>query len=218
MDKEKQDINGEERRPADDIESEIHSTRERMDRTVDALSQKLDPNHCIENAGDWVQDKIESVDTDAMRRSAARVGRKTGSIIQEHPLPVALGALALASLFLPRPSLNRRRNSAASDDESLKEPTSSEKPPLTQKSENSFSRGKEKHPVAMCLGAMVAGFLAAFALPRTRRENKIYGESAEEFREKLADQSRQLVTDAKESVREKTDEIVKDIKELTDEA
>jgi len=220
MDKEKQDINGEEPRSVDAIEGEIHSTRERMDKTVDALSQKLNPDRYIENAGDWVQGQIESVDTDSMKRSAARIGRKTGGVIQEHPLPIALGALALASIFLPKPSLNRRRDSAQSrengTEESVGLTASEEKYPLTEKTENTFYRGKEKYPVAMCLGAMAAGFLAAFALPRTRKENKIYGDSAKEFKEKMADQGRQLVNDAKETVREKTDEIVEDIKHLTD--
>lgn len=259
----------EEHRTTDALESDIKSTRERMDKTLDTISSKLNPERHIENAGDWVKNKIDSVDTDSMRDSAKHLGKKTGNIVRDHPLPVAFGALAIASMFVRKPTYDRKIEEPYIPGHFGEEgPTGTINPTLDQgvkqlpeNSDNDLgngrsdgkiagaahavkdglstaahktgetlrsfgsstrhtasrsahytgdklSHGKDDYPAAMCLGAMALGFLAAFSLPRTRKENQICGERSDEFRHEIAEKSRQAVDETKETLREKKDEFV----------
>ncbi|MEX2581496.1 MAG: DUF3618 domain-containing protein [Verrucomicrobiales bacterium] len=95
-------------RSTDALEQEIESTRNRMDSTIDELAHKLNPDHYVNDALDWLKAKMERVDAEAVKHSAADLGKKTGKAVKENPLPFALGGLAIASIFMPRGSFRRR--------------------------------------------------------------------------------------------------------------
>ncbi len=247
----------EEHRTTDALEDEIRTTRERMDHTLDKLSTKLNPERYIEGAGDWVKGKIDAVDTDSFKETAKRIGRKTSRFIADHPLPVAFGALTVASLFTKRSDYDRKvKDPYIPAHPNTDGPTGKINPTLDAKvkqlpeqSENgtsngnsdgkiahathavrsglstaahktgdTFTRGKDEYPAAMCLGAMALGFLAAFALPRTRRENEWCGETSDEIKQDVADRGHKFVDETKETIRHKKDELVGQAKEKTDEA
>lgn len=244
----------EEQRSSEALESDIQSTRDRMDKTLDTLSTKLNPERYIEGAGNWMKDKIDGVDTDSFKDTAKHVGKKTGNIVRDHPLPVALGALTIASLFMRRSDDYDRKiddpyipahPNATGPTGTLNPTLDPDVKQLPEHSDNGkssgraaetahavksglstaahrtgdrFSRGKEEYPAAMCLGAMALGFLAAFALPRTRRENEAYGESADEFKHDVAERSRRLVDETKENLHDKKDELLGRTKEKAEEA
>ncbi len=95
------------------IESRIEQTRHRMDDTIEKISDKLDPRPYVDEAVDWVKQRGDSIDTDAIRDSISEAGHKTGEVIRENPLPLILGGLAIASAFLPSDLFRRRKHSPA---------------------------------------------------------------------------------------------------------
>lgn len=228
-----------------------------MDQTMDQLSTKLNPERYIEGAGDWVKGKIDAVDTDSFAETAKLIGKKTSRFIADHPLPVALGALTVASMFakrsdhdrkikdpyipghpnadgptgiidpkldpkvkqLPEHSENGTENGSSSG--KMAHATQAVKSGFStaaHKTGDTFTRGKEEYPAVMCLGAMALGFLAAFALPRTRKEDMWCGDKADDFKQDVADRGNKLVDETKETIRRKKDELVGKAKAQTEKA
>lgn len=72
----------------------IEATRERMDRTVDALSEKLDPRQVVDGISDWVGNASFDDALDSARRSAKRAA----SHVRRHPVPYTLAGAGLAWL------------------------------------------------------------------------------------------------------------------------
>ena len=88
-------------RSPQEIEFEIERTRERMSSNIDALGEKLRPDHLKQQAKDAIANKAQDM--------VANVGdqaRQTGSrmidFITEHPLPVAAVGLGAIWLFTLR--------------------------------------------------------------------------------------------------------------------
>lgn len=96
----------------DALEHEIRQTRNRMDETLDQISDKIDPRPYVDEAVDWVKSKTENIDSEAIKHSVAEAGQKTGQVVKENPLPLILGGLAIASAFLPSDLFRRKSKSA----------------------------------------------------------------------------------------------------------
>ena len=92
----------------DALEHEIRQTRSRMDKTLEQISDKIDPRPYVDEAVDWVKAKTEDIDPEAIKHSVAEAGHKTGQVVKENPLPLILGGLAIASAFLPSDLFRRK--------------------------------------------------------------------------------------------------------------
>jgi hypothetical protein len=76
------------------LKESIESSREKMERTVDALSEKLDPRRLVDGISDWaghasVEDALESA-----RKSA----RQVACHVRNHPVPYTLAGAGMAWL------------------------------------------------------------------------------------------------------------------------
>lgn len=74
---------------------------------------------------------------------------------------------------------------------------------LRSESSARFQSGKENYPALMGLGAVAVGFLAALAIPRTRKENELYGDKADQLKAKAAEKRNEFTEEAKEKIHEK---------------
>ena len=79
--------NGDEKRATETIRAEIDRTRASLDRTVDALQQKLDPQVLIHRT------------FDSFRENAGDVASKLIGVIRRNPVPAALIVLGLVWLI-----------------------------------------------------------------------------------------------------------------------
>jgi hypothetical protein len=86
-----QDLAGDQRSP-DEIELEIERTRERMSSNIDALGDKLSPDHLKRQAKEALAEKAHGVVSN-VGDQARQTGSKLVDFITRNPLPVALAAL-----------------------------------------------------------------------------------------------------------------------------
>jgi len=79
-------------RDADDIRDDIQHRRERMDRTLDLLSDKVSPRSILADLFDWWDGDSPSDDgkRDQLMRGGKRAGRKVLRALRDNPLPAAL--------------------------------------------------------------------------------------------------------------------------------
>lgn len=79
-------------RDADDIREDIQHRRQRMDRTLDLLSDKVSPRSILADLLDWWDGDSPSDDgkRDQLMRGGKRAGRKLLSTLRDNPLPAAL--------------------------------------------------------------------------------------------------------------------------------
>lgn len=105
-----------------ELEQEIEVTKSRLDQTVDELAGKLDPREHMHTFIDWMKDQVASADPEVIKD----YGSKAAGYAKENPVPFALGALTLASLFMPRPKLSGRSSNTTGRSEAfMTHPTAS---------------------------------------------------------------------------------------------
>jgi gas vesicle protein len=74
---------------------------------------------------------------------------------------------------------------------------------LGDKVTGKFRRTKEGNPMALCAGALVSGLVVGLLLPKSRQEEKLYGDAANRAKRKLADKGRTMADEAKAKLSEK---------------
>jgi ElaB/YqjD/DUF883 family membrane-anchored ribosome-binding protein len=94
------DLAPDERSP-DEIEREIERTRERMSSNIDALGDKLSPDHLKQQAKDAIAEKAHDVVSN-VGDQARQTGSRFVDFITENPLPVAAVSLGAIWLFTLR--------------------------------------------------------------------------------------------------------------------
>jgi len=104
---------GSEKKSPEEIESEIQRTRDRMTEDIDAIGEKLSPEHLKQRAREAVTDAKEAV-VEKVQEATGEVGRKAremGSglidMIRDNPLPAAVAGVSLYWLFSRRKSSSR---------------------------------------------------------------------------------------------------------------
>ena len=97
------------------IESDIEKTRERMTEDIDAIGEKLSPEHLKQRAREAVTDAKEAV-VEKVQEATGEVGRKArqmGSglmdLVRENPLPAAVAGVSLYWLFSRRKNTGKQQ-------------------------------------------------------------------------------------------------------------
>jgi len=88
-------------RSPQEIEFEIERTRERMSSNIDALGEKLRPDHLKQQAKDAIANKAQDMVAN-VGDQARQTGGRMIDFITEHPLPVAAVGLGAIWLFTLR--------------------------------------------------------------------------------------------------------------------
>ena len=113
-------------RQAERLRSEIGATRAQMSETIDAIQERLSPDHVGEQVQEHVQRVAEQVKAQVREATIGRVENmiadardtavdaRDGFIdrIRENPVPAAIAGLGLAWLFMSDSGRSRRRTTA----------------------------------------------------------------------------------------------------------
>ncbi|MDF1740059.1 MAG: DUF3618 domain-containing protein [Verrucomicrobiales bacterium] len=83
-----------------------------------------------------------------------------------------------------------------------------------RKSKKRFERSTQESPGLIGAGALALGFLAAIAIPRTRKENELCGEASDQLKSRIKDR----IDDATPSIEELKDSSIEKVDSLADEA
>jgi gas vesicle protein len=92
-----------------DLAADLEITLNRIDKTINQLASKMNPKSIGSEIGAYLVDSLEHFEIGDIRRIASRTADRTGQVIKDHPVPVLLGCLAVASFFLPREWHSARR-------------------------------------------------------------------------------------------------------------
>lgn len=242
---------------------ELESTNKRIENTLNQITSKMNPKSIGSDIGAYLVDSLEHFEIGDIRRLAARTADRTSQVVKDHPVPVLLGCLAVASFFLPREWRPHRRDeeveiqrrirtaagtaaakvsdtaerigSAASREaESLARTARSTSHAVSEYAEHGIEKldefahkasdkiadaahrtanvardssarirsaasdTAENHPLGMALGALAVGFLTALALPKSRREERLMGDTAGSVKEYVKGVGSTIAHDAKE--------------------
>lgn len=91
------------------LAAEVERTQNRIDQTITQLASKMNTKSIGSEIGAYLVDSLEHFELGDIRRIASHTADRTGQVIKEHPVPVLLGCLAIASFFLPREWRSLRR-------------------------------------------------------------------------------------------------------------
>lgn len=86
----------------EDLVRDLEETRKRIDTTLNQITLKMNPKSIGSEIGAYLVDSLEHFEIGDIKRIAARTADRTGQVVKDHPVPVLLGCLAVASFFLPR--------------------------------------------------------------------------------------------------------------------
>ena len=94
---------------SEELAADVERIQNRIDQTITQLASKMNTKSIGSEIGAYLVDSLEHFELGDIRRIASRTADRTGQVIKEHPVPVLLGCLALASFLLPREWRSLRR-------------------------------------------------------------------------------------------------------------
>ncbi|GAB4230477.1 MAG: hypothetical protein Tsb0032_36910 [Kiloniellaceae bacterium] len=178
----------------DGIEAEIRSTRKSIGDNLDRIQQKLSPGDVIDNVVDYA------------RTNGGAVAGSVSRTVRENPVPVAM--IGAGILWLALSSRNRHADAEETDGETLSaragaaaqkvrgkagevgEEVRHKAGALSRKARSQAVRAKDSggrfvkdHPLLVGAAGLALGAAAAAALPRTRREDRSFGEHSDRLKQ-----------------------------------
>ena len=89
----------------EELRQEIQQIRDEMNHTIEAIQERVSPQHLMEQARDAVQEVTHGAAADVARNArdtATTAGSAAWNTVREHPIPVALAGLGLGWLLTHR--------------------------------------------------------------------------------------------------------------------
>jgi ElaB/YqjD/DUF883 family membrane-anchored ribosome-binding protein len=176
-----------------EIRTDIEQTRADMTETIDAIQEKLRPGNIVSQATDTVRNATTEKVKD-MTRSATEAFRghapfSSGVMdrIRDNPIPAAVAAASLVWIAFGGRGARRGTRPA------IDGPTHA-----TSTAQNGLQRLVRENPLAAAAIAAVVGATVGMALPETRRENQLMGET----RDAVVNKAQEAARDAAERVQD----------------
>ncbi|GEM_PF-1344508 len=91
------------------LAEDLEDTHNRIEITLNQITSKMNPKSIGSEIGAYLVDSLEHFEIGDLRHFASRTADRTGQVVKDHPVPVLLGCLAIASFFLPREWRSLRR-------------------------------------------------------------------------------------------------------------
>jgi hypothetical protein len=207
------------------IEAEIETTREEMSETIEAIQDRLAPEHLAEQAADAVRELAGQATTAVgemtadkaqqmarqTRETAPRVRGGLWSTITHNPVPAALIAIGVGWLW------KRQSGSATSSDYASYDAYGVERESQDRYSGRAQGLWQklETNPLALGALSLVLGAITGLVVPETEKEHQLMGEtrdrtvgraqerllgSVQEQVQAVAEQAIQTVTDTAQDV------------------
>lgn len=203
--------NGRDSDSPDELQEDIHRTRERIDETLDAIKQQLSPGDLVSQLLSMFRGEGRGP---SMSSKAGDVLSSLAHTVKENPIPVALIGIGL--LGLARDGGGRSRSFASSSTGDVAEKLQEKAGEAREKVEDKVSearealeRGYEKvrdriedDPIVLGALGIALGAALGAGLPSTRIEDEKLGEKRDELVAKakqMGEQVRQGAVQALES-------------------
>jgi hypothetical protein len=176
-------------RSPEEIELEIQRTRERMSSSIDALGNKLNPDHLKQQAKEAIAKKAHDV-VATVGDQARQTGSRLLDFITENPLPVAAAGLGAIWLLLRGGSQDR----------------AGELRRRTRRRARTAKDGLEgktrDHTLAVAGAGAITGLALGRLLPETELERKMTGSTRGQLADRVEGTASRLEDAAIETGRE----------------
>jgi hypothetical protein len=205
----------------DEIQGDIHRTRERIDETLEAIKDQLAPGELIKQVMGYFRQQDGSMN---VREKAGDALAGLGRMAKENPIPAALIAIGLLGMVRSGSNGARRgehgkagekaRDLAAGARESLEHGVEKVRERVDEAREDLRERVEEARwevrdrvedvrerieddPLVLAALGIALGAALGASLPRTRVEDELFGEK----RDELAEKAKQVGEQLREGVR-----------------
>ena len=202
----------------EEIREDIEQTRSEMSQTIDELQDKLSPQHLKAQVKDTVREatigRAEHMVSNA-GETARGAGHSVMETIKENPVPAAMVGIGLGWLFMNNSNkasavkyqarskageiagnVQETAGEVAGRAQERVEQVSSQAQDQAHQAVDQSRQMLEESPLIAGALAVALGAAVGLALPETRRENELMGET----RDKMLGQAREVAQDTMEKV------------------
>jgi hypothetical protein len=195
---------------SDEIQDDIHRTRERIDETLEAIKEQLSPGELIRQLFGYFRPGQNGGGMHMRERAREKAGDMMSSVarvIKENPIPAALIGIGLLGI-VGKDSGKANSREHGKPGEKAKELATEAREKLEhgvekvrERVEDVRERVEDDPLVLGALGIALGAALGA-GLPRTRAEDELFGEK----RDELAAKAKQVGEQIREGVRHGVEE------------
>jgi hypothetical protein len=191
---------------SDDIQDDIHRTRERIDETLEAIKEQLSPGELMKQLFGYFRQGKDGGGMHVREKAREKAGEALSSVaraVKENPIPAALIGIGLLGMVKSDRKPNGRehmktgekaRELAADAREKLEhgvEKMRDRVDDVRERVEDVRERVEDDPLVLAALGIALGAALGA-GLPRTRVEDELFGEKRDELAAKAKQVGEQL--------------------------
>jgi Protein of unknown function (DUF3618) len=203
----------------DEIRQEIQQIRDEMDRTIEAIQERISPQHLMDQAREAVREVTHGATVDVaqnVRDAAANSGSAALNVIREHPIPVAVAGLGVSWLLTHRPhpahvsqNVTEARDQiggAVGDAVTLAQDAAqqigSQAATRANRAGGLLQQAIHDNPLAVGTAALALGAVVALAVPQTPQEHQLMGPARDRFVANAQDAAQSVVQKAQTTAQE----------------
>ena len=215
----------------EELRQEIQQIRDEMNHTIEAIQERVSPQHLMEQAREAVQEMTHGAAADVAknaRDTAATAGSAAWNTVREHPIPVALAGLGLGWLLTHRPQIQQTGRQVSEVREQIAGPMGavvSHAQETTQqigsqaaiqvnRAGGALQQAVYDNALAVGAAALAIGAVVGLAVPQTQQEHQLMGPS----RDKLVVKAQDTAHEVAERVQTAAQETVQKMEHVAQEA
>lgn len=203
----------------DEIRQEIQQIRNEMDHTLEAIQERISPQHLMDQAREAVREVTHGAAADAAqnaRDAAANAGSAALNVIREHPIPVAAAGLGVSWLLTHRPNPAQARQNvteardqiggavgdAVSRAQDAAQQVGSQAATGANRAGDRLQQAIHDNPLAVGAAALALGAVVALAVPQTQQEHQVMGPARDRLVAHAQDTAQDVAQKAQTAVQE----------------
>jgi len=203
----------------DEIRQEIQQIRDEMGQTIEAIQERISPQHLMDQAREAVYEVTHGAAADvaqSARDTAVSAGSKALDIVREHPIPVAMAGLAAGWLLTHRPNpaqagqkvtevreqiggtvgdaMNRAQDTA--------QQIGTQAATQANRAGGLLQQAIRDNPLAVGAAALALGAVVGLAVPQTQQEHQLMGPARDRFVAKAQETAQDVAQRAQTAAQE----------------
>jgi ribosome recycling factor len=219
----------------EELRQEIQQIRDEMNHTIEAIQERVSPQHLMEQAREAVQEVTHGAAADVAknaRDTAATAGSAAWNTVREHPIPVALAGLGLGWLLTHRSQVQQTGRQISEAREQITGPMGaaatqvqesaqqigsqigSQAASQVNRASGALQQALHDNPLAIGAAALAVGAVVGLAVPQTQQEHQLMGPA----RDQLVAKAQETAHEVAEQVQTTAQETVQKIEHVAQEA
>ena len=215
----------------DEIRQELQQIREEMGHTIEAIQERISPQHLRDQALEAVREVTHGAAADVAqnaRDTAATAGSAALDVLREHPIPVALAGLGAGWLLTHRPTPAQTGQKVTEVREQIGGPVGqavnrvqdatqqvgSQAATQANRAGGLLQQALSDNPLAVGAAALVLGAVVGLVVPQTQQEHHLMGPA----RDRLVARAQDTAQEVAERVQTTAQETVQKMEHVAQEA